>query len=259
MNNAQLLKDARAISAIAAREAKVHFRSELAVDFKQDESPVTVADRSIELAVRDYISKKYPTHGVLGEEGGSQRLDQDDVWVIDPIDGTRSFISGQPLFGFLLGCLHKSTPQIGLVGMPMLDEVFCGVAGEGATLNGVPIHVSKQTSLSQSIVYINEADKIFTYEPEVFGRLMQAGKTRRMAYDCYSYALLSAGYIDAVVDFDLQPYDFLPLMPLIEGAGGIITDWDGNSLTMGYSGAVIAAATKELHAELVETVVRSTK
>ncbi|MGR3661638.1 MAG: inositol monophosphatase family protein [Paracoccaceae bacterium] len=251
MINSTTVKDALEITDIAAETARGFFRNTLNVDFKEDESPVTVADQTVESEVRKLIAERYPNDGIFGEEHGLQGADQDNLWVVDPIDGTRSFISGFPLFGFLLAHLHKGKPELGIISMPMLQEIFCGVTGQGATLNGKPITVSQTTDLDKAILYINEGDKIFAERPEVFARLMTAGQTRRLSYDCYPHALLAAGHIDAVVDYDLKPYDFLALGPVVEGAGGILTDWQGNKPDLNYEGPVISAATPELHAQLL--------
>lgn len=242
---------AKSISAIASDAAMRYFRGRLGVEFKQDESPVTQADKGVEAEVRAYLTQHFPDHGVFGEEEGKQDGDGRHMWVVDPIDGTRSFLSGHPLFGFLLAHLVDGKPKLGVVGMPALNETFVGMVETGATLNGQPIHVSGQIALDRSILYVNEGDKIYRDHPGLFGRLMQSGQTRRFAYDCYPHALLAAGHVDAVVDYDLQPYDFLALSPLIEAAGGVMTDWQGQPLSLASDGAVISAATPELHAQLL--------
>ena len=248
------LADAIAIARTAAIEARKYFRGDLGIDFKADESPVTHADKAVEALVRDIIAAQFPEHGIIGEEHGVVGPDKQMMWIIDPIDGTRSFLSGHPLFGFLLGHLVDGVPQMGIVGMPALDEIFAGAKGQGATLNGAPISVSGQTDLSQGILFINEGEKLYAQHPDVFDRLTKAGQTRRMAYDCYPHALLAAGHVDAVVDFDLQPYDFLPVSALVEAAGGVMTDWAGQPLTLHSDGRTMTAATPELHAQLLQLV-----
>jgi len=251
---APTISDAISIAETAGAEALRHFRGKLGIEFKADESPVTQADRAVEAAVRRVISEKFPNHGIFGEEFGVEGEGRSKMWIVDPIDGTRSFLSGHPLFGFLLGHLVDGVPDMGVVGMPATGEIFAGAKGQGATLNGKPIRVSKQTDLKKAILYINEGERIYKALPVVFDRLMNAGQTRRMSYDCYPHALLAAGYIDALVDFGLEPYDHLPVTALIEAAGGIITDWQGDSMTMNSEGRIVAAATPELHAELLKLV-----
>ncbi|SLN75516.1 inositol monophosphatase family protein [Ruegeria meonggei] len=243
---------AKAISELASQAAMQYFRGTLGIEFKQDQSPVTQADKDVEAKVRSYLNRYFPDHGVFGEEEGQDTGDGRHMWVIDPIDGTRSFLSGHPLFGFLLAYLVDGHPQLGVVGMPALNETFFGVLGKGASLNGQPIHVSDKSHLDQAILYVNEGDKLYSDHPDLFNRLMQSGQTRRFAYDGYPHALLAAGHVDAVVDYDLQPYDFLALSPLIEAAGGVMTDWQGRPLELSSNGAVVSAATPALHAELLE-------
>lgn len=215
---------------------------------------MTQADKAVEAEVRSYLKQHFPGHGIFGEEHGQEAGDGLHMWVIDPIDGTRSFLSGHPLFGFLLAHLVDGRPRLGLVGMPALHETYLGVVGDGASLNGQPIEVSNTTRLDQSVLYVNEGDKIYRDHPDLFSRLMNAGQTRRFAYDCYPHALLASGHVDAVVDYDLQPYDYLALSPLITAAGGVMTDWHGHALTLDSDGAVVSAATPELHAELLDLI-----
>lgn len=242
------------VSEIASETAREYFRGRLGIEFKADESPVTQADKAVEAKVREYLQEHFPDHGIVGEEHGVQGGDQREMWIIDPIDGTRSFLSGHPLFGFLLGHLVDGIADLGVVAMPALNEVFLGVQGQGATLNGESISVSEKTQLEQAILYVNEGDKLHRDHPTVFDRLMQSGQTRRFAYDCYPHALLAAGHVDAVIDYDLQPYDFLPVSALVQAAGGIMTDWDGKPLNLSSDGKVISAATPELHTQMLQLV-----
>lgn len=242
------------IAEFASIAALGYFRGQLGTEFKADASPVTQADRGVEALVRAYLAEHFPDQGIFGEEHGIEGMDRQRMWIIDPIDGTRSFLSGHPLFGFLLGHLNKGVLEVGIIGMPALGEVFVGVKGAGATLNGKSVQSSDQTNLDESILYINEGEKIFADHPEVFNRLTKAGQTRRFSYDCYPHALLAAGHVDAVVDYDLQPYDYLPVKVVVEEAGGLITDWDGLPLTLNSDGRVLSAATPELHAQLMALV-----
>ncbi len=249
-----LLRHATEMAHIAAEAARGYFRGRLGIEFKADESPVTQADRGIETRVRAYLGRHCPDHGIYGEEQGKSGLDRRHVWVIDPIDGTRSFLSGHPLFGFLLGHLIEGTPRIGLIGMPALGETYVGLPEQGASRDGQAIRVSRQTDPDRAILYVNEPERLYRDQPRVFDRLLRFGQTRRFGYDCYQYALLAAGHVDAVVDYGLEPYDFLPVLPVVQAAGGVMTDWDGAPLTLHSSGRVIAAATPELHAALLKRV-----
>ena len=249
-----LMAHGERMAQIASETAMLFFRGRLGVDFKADQSPVTQADKAVEAAIRAYLADHFPEHGIFGEEEGFSGAADGPLWVIDPIDGTRSFLSGHPLFGFLLAHLIDGQPQLGLIAMPALGEVYCGGAQSGARRNGARIQASAVRRLDQAILYVNEGDKLHRDQPKAFDRLMQSGQTRRFAYDCYPHALLAAGHVDAVVDYDLQPYDFLALAPVIEAAGGVMTDWQGQALNLGSSGAVVSAATPELHRELLEVL-----
>ena len=242
------------IAGIASASALGFFRGKLGIEFKADESPVTFADKSVETVVRDYLGQHFPEDGIFGEEHGFEGETRDRVWIVDPIDGTRSFLSGHPLFGFLLGYLVRGTPEVGVIGMPALAETLIGVRGQGASLNGTPVSVSQVTRLSEAVFFVNEGDKIYRDHPALFDRLMTSGQTRRFAYDCYPHALLAMGHVDAVIDYDLQPYDYLPVSVVVEAAGGVMTDWDGNALSLQSDGRVIAAATSELHRDLLDLV-----
>jgi histidinol phosphatase-like enzyme (inositol monophosphatase family) len=242
-----LLKAALQITESAAAIPMRYFRGEIAVEDKADETPVTVADKETEEHIRRAVLERFPSHGIYGEEFGRENVDREHTWIIDPIDGTRSFICGVPLFGMLLGVLRDGTPEVGVIHMPALGEAYAGCRDDGATLNGERIRCRTTTALSEARLFINEANLMVDRQPERLGRLMRVGHICRFFNDCYPFALLAAGRIDAVVDFDLKPYDFLPVVPVIEAAGGIVTDWRGGKLGLASDGSIIAAATPELH------------
>lgn len=251
MTNA-LLETAREIQQEAAATALRHFRSRLSIELKPDASPVTIADRAIERAAKGRIRARFPDHEILGEEYGAGDLSKDHIWVIDPIDGTRSFISGHPAFGFLLAYYEKQQNRLSMISMPALNEVFIGQPGRGATLNGAPIACSNKTALAKAMLYINESERLRAAEPEIHARLAASGHTTRLAHDCYPHALLAAGFVDCVVDYDLKPFDYLPLTGVIEAAGGVITDWRGNRLDFDSDGRIVSAATPALHQALLD-------
>lgn len=249
----KFLQAALSISEQASAIPRSYFRVNVSIDQKQDESPVTIADRETEAFIRERLAAEFPDHGIFGEEFGRSSAESDYEWIIDPIDGTRSFITGNPLYGMLLALLKNGKPEIGIVRMPELNEVYVGFEGS-AHRNGDEISVSGVTQLSDAAIYINEGDKMQAQHPELFKRLCGAGRTKRLAYDCYPHMLLAAGHIDAVVDFDLQPYDYLPLVTVVEGAGGVMTDWQGKPLNLNSDGKVVGAATPALHKELLRVI-----
>lgn len=228
------------------------FRRRLDVELKADESPVTVVDRNVETLLREAIRHAWPDHGILGEEHGRSQLDAEYVWSIDPIDGTRSYITGWPLWGTLLALLHDGEPVLGVVDMPVLDERWVGVRGAGATFNGVTCRTGNCTVLDQATLYATSPDIFDAAERAAFERVCARAQGRRFGGDCYSYALLASGHIDAVIEAELQPYDYLALAPVIEAAGGVISDWQGKPLGLHSGGQVVAAATPELHRSMLE-------
>ncbi|MEJ8854576.1 histidinol-phosphatase [Variovorax robiniae] len=238
---AQLLADA------AAAESMKWFRTPLDVITKADESPVTLADRAAEIAMREILGAQRPADGIYGEEHGLERLDADSVWVLDPIDGTRSFITGSPLWGTLIGLLEGGRLTLGMIDMPVLKERWIGQAGGGATRNGEYVRASNVSEVGKARIVTTSPDIFGPADWQAFDRLSRACAMRRFGGDCYGYAQLAGGTIDLVVEAGLQPYDYLGPAGLIEAAGGVITDWSGQRLGLKSDGRVIAAATPELH------------
>ncbi|WP_454918366.1 histidinol-phosphatase [Xanthobacter sediminis] len=226
--------------------ARAHFRKTTAFERKADESPVTVADKAIEAALREAIATRFPGHAILGEEagmtGGGEHL-----WVIDPIDGTKSFITGMPLFGALIAFAEAGVPKLGVIEVPPLGERWVGVPG-GATFNGAPARVSGCAVLADARVYTTSPDFFSPADWARYDALSRKGAMRRFGGDCYQYGLLASGHCDLVVETALQPYDFMALVPVVEGAGGVMTDWQGRPLGLASDGKVVAAASPALHA-----------
>lgn len=250
-NPAQVRAAAIAMAKAATPLAMSYFRKGLSIETKADYSPVTQVDRAVEEKLRNLIAAGFPGDGILGEEYGETGGTGNGIWIIDPIDGTRSFISGHPLFGMLIGRMIDGQMQASVVNLPALSEIYSAARADGAFLGNTRIFTSGRTDLCGAMLYINEGEKIWRGWPEVHGRLMAAGRERRFSYDCGPYALLAAGHIDAVVDCDLEPYDYLPVSLIVEEAGGKVTDWEGNPLGMRSDMCVAAAATPDLHAKLI--------
>ncbi|OFX03201.1 MAG: histidinol-phosphatase [Alphaproteobacteria bacterium RIFCSPHIGHO2_12_FULL_66_14] len=228
---------------IAAR----YFRTPVAIDDKTDNSPVTIADREAETAMRDLLQRHVPDHGVFGEEHGAVRTDAEYVWVLDPIDGTKAFITGLPIFGTLVALLHRGKPVMGIIDQPILKERWLGVEGQRSTFNGRPISVRACPSLDRAYMY-STAPLMFpgAYE-KPHEALTKKVKLFRWGGDCYAYGLLASGHVDLVVEASLKLYDFAALVPVIKGAGGLITDWRGRELDMQSDGSVLAAGDPAVH------------
>ena len=237
------------------------FRSLLSVvdkDIGRRFDPVTEADRSAEIVIRNMIKAAFPSHGILGEEFGGENLDAQYVWIIDPIDGTRSFVCGIPLWGTLIGLMKDGHPVYGVMHQPYIEELFYG-DGKSAFLKSAGGRTRLFTRPCESL-----ADAyMMTTSPHLFGerdmqryRAMETSvKLTRYGADCYAYMMLASGQIDLVVESGLQAYDIMPLIPIIEGAGGIVTTWEGSSVSEG--GSVIAAGDPRIHAEALHALGRS--
>lgn len=240
----------RRIAKTAAMETLPRFRRSGTVDNKQDTGfdPVTEADRAAERAIRALIAEAFPDHGISGEEYGTADAGNRHVWVIDPIDGTRAFISGIPLWGTLAGLTDAGDAVAGMMSQPFTGELFYA-AGEGAFYEGPDGNRGLATRDTVELA----AATLCTTTPALFegkrraayDRVEAAVRLSRYGTDCYAYALLSAGHVDLVVESGLQPHDIVALIPIIEGAGGVITTWDGERAEGG--GDIVAAATPELH------------
>ncbi|WP_339862837.1 histidinol-phosphatase [Thalassospira alkalitolerans] len=248
---------AHAMLAASRPIARQYFRAPLTVERKPDQSPVTFADRMIETAMKAVLSQHLPDHGILGEEHGGHGLDTRYVWVIDPIDGTKSFISGVPVFGTLIALLDDGRPVLGVIDMPLLAETWVGRAGSGTFCGDDLCTTGKITALDDAILFATSPDQFVGAEADIFENLSRACIERRFGGDCYSYGLLASGHVDLILEASLQPYDFLALVPIVTGAGGVITDWDGNVLDLSSNGQVLAAATPELHAKALERIAQT--
>lgn len=257
INIDEMIAFAHALADHAGPIALKYFRQKVDIFEKADLTPVTVADREIETRIREMIHDRYPDHGILGEEHGKDRTDGEYVWVIDPIDGTKSFISGVPLFGTLIALLHRGKPLLGLVDHPVLLERWIGTYQHGASRNGLACRTSQCNRLSDAIVFTTSPDAFAGNDLSRFDRVSKKARLRRFGGDCYSYALLASGHVDIVMGGKLEPYDFMPMVALIESAGGVISDWEGNPLNIDqYDGKVLVSASRRLHDEALAELAR---
>lgn len=231
-----------------------YFRQKFDVELKVDASPVTIADREVEAAMRELILAKFPDHGIYGEEYGASGSSNKYVWVIDPIDGTKSFISGVPLFGTLIALLENGSPVLGVIDMPILGERWIGGRGMPTLFNGNPVITSSCSRLHDAVAFSTSPHMFKGKEEKVASALTAAVRLRRYGGDCYMFGLLSSGFVDVVLEAGLKPYDFLALAPIVEGAGGKITDWDGNPLVLSSDGKVLATANKDIHQETIQLI-----
>ena len=218
--------------------------------------PVTEADRHVEDLIRSVILDRFPDHTVVGEERGhKQGSNQEVEWIVDPIDGTRAFITGRPMWGTLVGVRVSGVPVAGWMHVPVLDHTYVGFAGRatfadssqsGATSDMSELSTRPTQSLAEAVLFSTHPSMFVGTDTTAFDRLEKSVRLSRFDGDCVNYGLLAAGFGDLVVENQLQPYDIVPLVPIIEGAGGVVTDIDGGQVGSGWA---VAAATQELHAE----------
>ncbi len=218
------------------------FRGQWAQEQKNDRSFVTEADRAAEAAMRALIEAERPDDGIIGEEYGLRNEGAGRQWVLDPIDGTTSFIAGRPIFGTLIALLQDGWPVLGVIDQPILGERWVGQIGEGTTLNGKPVRCAPCKELSDAVLGTTTPHQFSGSDVDAFMGVAKSVAERKIIYggDCYNYALVASGHVDLVVEANLQLYDFAALVPVVEGAGGLMSDWQGNPLDAGSDGRVIA-------------------
>jgi histidinol phosphatase-like enzyme (inositol monophosphatase family) len=255
----EFLAFAHRLADAAAQVTLAHFRTPIAVDNKHASGfdPVTAADRGAETAIRALIEKTYPGHGILGEEHGRKPSRDGFTWVIDPVDGTRSFITGSPLWGTLIALNDGERAVVGMLDQPFMKERFWGVsiAGwreAGFTRDGARSALATRAcaALSDAVLSTTTLEMFKEGERRAFERLMKEVRLTRFGGDCYQYGLAAMGFMDLVVETGLAPYDIQALIPILEGAGGAVTTWDGGAAESG--GRIVAAGDARAHAAALE-------
>lgn len=251
--SAELVALANSLADAARPIAARYFRTPVTVDDKADQSPVTIADREAETAMRTLLDNRVPQHGVFGEEHGAVRTDAEFVWVLDPIDGTKSFISGMPAWGTLIALTRNGNPVYGMMHQPFTRERFtgdCAAARYRGPAGERQLHVRRCETVSDAILMTTSPLLMDDAERTAFQRVEKAARLSRYGGDCYAYCMLAAGHVDLVIECQLKPYDVIPLIPIVEGAGGVMTTWDGQPAKNG--GCIVAAGDKRVHAEAMK-------
>ncbi len=254
----------------AATHTRALFRSRLAIENKSEDgaddgigdglNPVTAADREAEAAMRRLIGGRYPGHGILGEEYGAENAEADWVWVLDPIDGTRGFICGIPLWGTLIGLRHEGEPVLGMISQPILNERFFGSAnGSSYWRDGHESPLATRPCATLDAARISTTDpRLFTSDERLrYDRVEKKAKLARYGYDCYAHAMVALGQIDCVIEAGVAAHDIEPIAPVIAGAGGSVSNWSGGSIKGG--GRIVSTGDRRLHALVLETLCASQK
>ena len=219
------------------------------IDLKPDSSYVTNTDKAIERALRELIETQFPLHGILGEEYGALRAEAEYVWVLDPIDGTAAFVAGLPVFGTLIALLHEGIPVIGVIDHLMTNDRWVGAMGRPTTRNGVVVRTRQCPSLQEVMLSASNPDFFSPQEQPLFERIRSRTQWRIYGGSCFSYGLLASGRIDMSIDSSLAIHDYAPYVPILAGAGGIITDWEGMPITVNSGPRILASGDPARHAE----------
>jgi histidinol phosphatase-like enzyme (inositol monophosphatase family) len=247
---------AEQLADLARKTVRPYFRSGLSVEAKGTAGfdPVTEADRQAETVMRERLEVVFPEHGIIGEEHGKLRPESRWQWVLDPIDGTRAFIMGSPLFGTLIALLEDGEPLVGVIDASVQGERWIGVRGQGASyvreypepLN-LQLQTSQTTELGQALIGSTDPSMFSGAQWERVQRLYEKTRMRRYGGDCYLYGMLALGCVDVVVEANLASYDVMALIPVVQEAGGVVTDWSGNTVTLAWDGTLLASANPALH------------
>lgn len=226
----------------AAEAIRPFFRSGLVADRKSDASPVTEADRAAEAAMRAILDAEAPRDAIIGEEYGEKPGSTGRTWVLDPIDGTTSFLAGRPIFGSLVALIADGWPMVGVIDQPIARERWVGAAGRPTLFNRRPVRSRACPELADAILATTSPHLFSDHDAGHFMALAKACDTRRLIWggDCYNYGLVAAGHVDLVCEAGLKLHDFAALVPVVEGAGGTMSDWNGDPLHMESDGRVLA-------------------
>ncbi len=236
-------------AADAAREITLkYFRQSLDIIQKLDDSPVTIADKETEYLIRNIIKTAFPEHGFYGEETGQSDIDKDWTWVVDPIDGTASFSTGKPTFGTLIALCYQGKPQLGIIDHAALDDRWIGIKGQKTSYNGRLVQTNpNNTKLANATAYTT-TPRMFTSDTlPRYEAVANQCKFTIFGADCMAYGLVASGFTDLIIEADLKPYDFMAVAPVIEGAGGVISDWEGKPITLKTGDKILASANPKLH------------
>jgi len=229
-----------------------YFRNDFVTDTKADATPVTIADRECERLMRERILHDFPDHGIIGEEHGSDRPEASHVWVLDPIDGTKAFISGRPLFGALIALCRDGVPILGVIDCPAVDDRWVGIDGRPTTHNDMPCYTRRCGRLEDALLYSTSPYMFAGDDADTYEKLRTRVKYPLFGGDCHNYGLVASGWIDLVVEAQMQIHDWAALVPIIQGAGGRISDWSGRPLGFASDGRVVVAGDERTHSAAVD-------
>ncbi|HTJ64261.1 MAG TPA: histidinol-phosphatase [Alphaproteobacteria bacterium] len=236
----------------ARAEIRPRFQKTIATERKADVTPVTEADRAAETAIRALLAAERPDDAIVGEEYGHKAGTSGYTWVVDPIDGTKAFMTGRATFVTLIALLDGERPVLGVIDQPITGDRWIGVSGRRTTHNGAPVETRNVPALADATFSTTDPNLFPTEGAAVYKRISGAASIRTYGGDGLAYGLLASGWIDIVLESGLKLYDFAALVPVVEGAGGVITDWAGRPVNAGSDGSLLVAGSAALHAQLLK-------
>jgi histidinol phosphatase-like enzyme (inositol monophosphatase family) len=245
---------AYSLTEITRRVSMRYFRNDFVIETKADETPVTIADRECERMMRERIAAEFPDHGIIGEEQGSDRAGASHVWILDPIDGTKAFVSGRPLFGALIALCRDGKPVIGVIDCPAVDDCWVGIDGRPTSHNDMPCTTRRCGRLADALLYSTSPYMFHGEDAAAYDRLRQRVKYPLFGGDCHNYGLVASGWIDLVVEAGLKLHDYAALVPIAAGAGALLTDWAGRPLDLESDGRVVMAGDERTHREALSAL-----
>ena len=260
LNNSELLKFGLNFADVSKKILQKNYFKNFDIEEKNDGSLVTNIDKEIEEKFRKTLKKKFPEHGVIGEEFGPENENNEYVWILDPLDGTHSFIAGKPLFGTLICCMKNSKPIIGVVDIPILSQRWFGGEKLGVKFNNKKcIKISNKKKFKQTIM---ASTSLLMFDEKNLSKIIDIYKKVKFPVfgtDCYAYGLLLSGKIDLIIEANMKPWDYMAQAALIDEIGGLITDWDGNKLSLNSDGKIIASNFSNHHKEIVNLIKKNLK
>lgn len=254
LNIQEILQFAQTLADESGKIIRKYFRALDQITTKTDKSLVTIADLEVENRLRELIKSQYPFHGIIGEEQKTHNGNANYKWVLDPIDGTLSFVCGRATFGTLIGFVDGDKPIIGIIDQPILNERWAGIVGGQALFNNKICKTRNCKKLDEAIIGTSGPYYFNQDELTKFNNVTKFNKNTIFGGDCYLYALLASGYIDIVIETNLKPHDFCAITAVTKAAGAIVTDWNGNDITLKSNGQIIVCANKDLHKQVIEAL-----
>ena len=228
------------------------FRRPLSVEAKDDLSPVTQSDKAVETRLRERIASRYPEHGIVGEEYDDTQVSAEFVWVIDPIDGTKQFAAGLPTFATLIALARDGKPVLGIIDQPVTSERWIGMTGTGTTFKGKPVHTRSCERLADAVMATSAPDYFDALAAPAYQRLNEVTRWPLYGAGCHAYGQIAMGCIDIGIEASHSAFDYCALVPVVEGAGGIISDWQGDPLTIHSGDRFIAAGDSRIHRQALD-------